>query len=76
MSKIKLKASELFNLDHKDLYTYRAKLIRVIDGDTDDLQVDLGFNIFVRERFRLAGINAYEISTEKGKIVKAYVERR
>ena len=58
------------------LYFYRAKLIRVVDGDTADLQVDLGFNIFVRERFRFAGINAYEIDTELGKLAKAYVERR
>ncbi len=59
-----------------NLFFYRARLIRVVDGDTADLEVDLGFNIFVRERFRFAGINAYEISTEKGKIAKAYVERR
>ena len=58
------------------LYKYRAKLIRVVDGDTVDLQVDLGFNIFIRERFRFAGINAYEISTEKGRLAKAFVERR
>ncbi len=79
MNKLKPKISKLFNfskIDYNNPYTYKAKLIRVIDGDTIDLQVNLGFNIFVRERFRFAEINAFEISTEKGKLAKAFVERR
>lgn len=43
------------------MYTYNAKLTRVIDGDTLDLQVDLGFGMFQVHRFRLLGINAPEM---------------
>lgn len=42
------------------LYTYKAKCIRVVDGDTIDAEVDLGFKTFVRERFRLLGIDTPE----------------
>ena len=41
-------------------YRYRATLRRVIDGDTVDCEVDLGFGIQTRQRFRLLGINAPE----------------
>ena len=41
-------------------YRYRATLRRVIDGDTVDCDVDLGFRIQTRRRFRLLGINAPE----------------
>ena len=41
-------------------YRYRATLRRVIDGDTVDCDVDLGFEIIAVERFRLLGINAPE----------------
>lgn len=44
-------------------YRYRAALVRVVDGDTVDLDVDLGFHVRVRERFRLYGINAPEVRT-------------
>lgn len=43
------------------MYEYRAQLIRVVDGDTLDLEVDLGFGIAKADRFRLAGINAPEV---------------
>lgn len=42
------------------MYEYNAKLIEVIDGDTVDLEIDLGFNVTVKERFRLNRINAPE----------------
>lgn len=43
------------------MYEYRAKLIKVIDGDTVDLDIDLGFNVHINPmRFRLAGLNAPE----------------
>jgi len=45
------------------MYEYKATLIRVIDGDTVDFAVDLGFNIQFTERFRLKGINAPETRT-------------
>ena len=42
------------------MYTYKAKLQRVVDGDTIDATIDLGFDIFVKKRIRFAGINAPE----------------
>jgi micrococcal nuclease len=45
------------------MYTYKARLIRVIDGDTVDAEIDLGFDVFVRQRIRLFGINTPESRT-------------
>ena len=45
------------------MYEYRAKLVRVIDGDTIDCYIDLGFNIHVKERVRLKGIDTPETRT-------------
>jgi len=41
-------------------YCYNAIINRVVDGDTVDAQIDLGFNIFIRERLRIANIDAPE----------------
>jgi micrococcal nuclease len=41
-------------------YSYNAKLVRVVDGDTVYLDVDLGFNIRTVMDFRLFGINTPE----------------
>ena len=43
------------------LYVYQLDNIRVIDGDTIDADIDLGFHITVRKRIRLYGINTPEI---------------
>ena len=55
------------------MFTYAAKLIEVIDGDTVDLLIDLGFGVHVKERCRLYGIDAPEIETDAGKAAKAYL---
>ena len=65
-------------------YRYRAKLGRVVDGDTRDVVIDLGFYVEMRERVRLAGIDTPEIyrvpknseEYKKGTEAKEYVERR
>jgi endonuclease YncB( thermonuclease family) len=43
------------------MYEYKLELIRVVDGDTVDGYIDLGFDIKVKKRIRLLGINAPEI---------------
>ena len=43
------------------MYEYKAGLVRVLDGDTVVLSVDLGFNVGVQEHFRLSNINAPEL---------------
>ena len=45
------------------MYEYKAKLERVVDGDTIDATIDLGFDVFVKKRIRFAGINAPESRT-------------
>jgi len=45
------------------MYTYKAKLDRVIDGDTIDVNIDLGFDISVKKRVRFVGINTPESRT-------------
>ena len=45
------------------MYTYKAKLDRVVDGDTVDAYIDLGFDISVHKRIRLAGIDSPESRT-------------
>ena len=45
-------------------YTTRlASVARVVDGDTLDLDLDLGFSITLRQRVRLIGIDAPEVRT-------------
>lgn len=58
------------------MYDYKAKLIRVIDGDTLDAMVDLGFNTWVKKRIRLAGINAFEVRTRDKEIKKKGLEAK
>jgi micrococcal nuclease len=55
------------------MYEYKAVVKRVVDGDTIDVILDLGFNIQYTERVRLARINAPEISTDAGKTVKTFM---
>jgi micrococcal nuclease len=46
------------------MYRYRAKIIRVIDGDTIDVDLDLGFDVWLRkQRVRLYGIDTPESRT-------------
>ena len=46
------------------MYEYRVKNIsRVVDGDTIDVDIDLGFNISYSQRVRLAGIDTPESRT-------------
>ena len=55
------------------IYIYKASLIRVVDGDTVDLIIDLGFDTSRKERFRLYGIDAPELRTEAGKAAKTWL---
>jgi micrococcal nuclease len=45
------------------MYVYKAKLDRIIDGDTVDAVIDLGFDVSVHKRIRLAGIDTPESRT-------------
>jgi len=45
------------------MYTYQADLLRIIDGDTVDALIDLGFSVRVKVRIRMMGINTPESRT-------------
>lgn len=57
------------------MYDYKATLIRVVDGDTLHVSIDLGCDTSLRMTVRLYGINSPEMSTLEGKEAKAYAER-
>ena len=46
-----------------DKYIYRAKLDRVVDGDTVDALIDVGFNIWFKKRIRFKGVDTWESRT-------------
>ncbi len=43
------------------MYTYIAKVLHIVDGDTLDVEIELGFKITQRMRLRLNGINTPEV---------------
>ena len=54
------------------MYEYRAKLVKVVDGDTVDVDIDLGFGIWMKdERVRIMGIDTPESRT-RDKIEKLF----
>lgn len=42
------------------MYKYKARVLKVVDGDTLDVEIDMGLEVYKRERLRLAGIDAPE----------------
>ena len=44
-------------------YNYKAKLVRVVDGDTVDALIDVGFDIWFKKRIRFKGIDTWESRT-------------
>lgn len=54
-------------------YVFRVTVLEVVDSDTVRLAVDCGFKITKEERIRLAGLNAPELETKKGKEAALYV---
>ena len=44
-------------------YIYRGKLDRVVDGDTIDALIDVGFDIWFKKRIRFKGIDTWESRT-------------
>ena len=59
---------------------YSCKLVRVVDGDTAEAMIDLGFKTWVKARIRFMGVDAWESRTlnkeekVKGLAAKAYVK--
>ena len=64
------------------MYEYKATIIKIVDGDTVDVDIDLGFDVWVRrQRIRLFGIDTPECRTRNkaekahGLLAKAYVQK-
>jgi micrococcal nuclease len=61
-----------------DVNRYKALVLRVVDGDTIKVAIDLGFNIVLQTKIRLAGIDSAELrdkaTQEKAEAAKKYVE--
>lgn len=55
-------------------YQYTATVVKVVDGDTVDLEVDLGLRVYHKGRFRLAHINAPEHNAEGGTAATEYLK--
>ena len=61
------------------MYEYRCSIERVVDGDTVDVTIDLGFKIFHKARVRLYGIDTPESRTRdkdekaRGLLAKSYI---
>ena len=66
------------------MYQYKAKVEKIVDGDTIDVVIDLGFKITTFQRIRMAKINTPETYNvkkdseeyQKGLASKNYVEQR
>ena len=61
-------------------YTYRVEILRCIDGDTVDVNIDCGFYMTVRKRIRVLGIDTEEVrggtveTKERGNAATARLE--
>jgi len=47
----------------KNLYSYKAQIIGVIDGDTIDIEIDLGFDVSIYQRVRVYNVDTPETRT-------------
>jgi micrococcal nuclease len=63
----------LFKDGYSKLYTYSAKVLNVVDGDTIDVRIDVGFGIWLDDRLRFKYIDAPELSTPAGRQAKEFL---
>lgn len=77
-------ASDKRGVDHGDTlprpdvyeYVYRVRVDQIIDGDTLDLTIDLGYRTQRQERIRLAAIDCPELLTPEGRVARDFVYTR
>ena len=55
------------------LYTYDARLVRLVDGDTLSMMIRLTGNLWRREKLRLRGIDCAERGTRRGEAATRFV---
>lgn len=88
VSNVQYKIGDVLEATHKDgeswfknsdvtkrqMYTFKAFVERVVDGDTLLVNIDLGFGQWTQQRLRLKGIDAPALSTKRGQKTKEVVE--
>lgn len=57
-------------------YIYRVTILKIVDGDTFDVNIDLGFKAHIEERVRLAAVDAPPIDEDGGKEAFEYVREQ
>jgi len=73
--KSELEQALSYEISSPHLWYYRAKIIRVIDGDTCIALIDCGFNSIKMERLRLEGVDAPELRPRRGTNVEKLDEK-
>lgn len=54
------------------VWTVPGEVLRVVDGDTISLRLDLGWHIYTDKNCRVLGVNAPEVSTSAGRAAKGW----
>jgi endonuclease YncB( thermonuclease family) len=54
-------------------YKFYGTVVKVVDGDTVKIHIDLGFGVFTQQNIRVANINCPELSTQDGKNARDYL---
>lgn len=54
------------------IWTVPAQVVRIVDGDTIRLLLDLGWDVRMEKNARILGLNAPELNTPEGVAAKAY----
>ncbi|MDP3920339.1 MAG: DUF1016 N-terminal domain-containing protein [Candidatus Omnitrophota bacterium] len=60
----------------QDLFTYKAFVTAVIDGDTLWASIDLGFGFTTKQKLRLRALDAPELGSKPGRLAKNYLARK
>lgn len=71
----KLRLTKIITLTDKPHYTYKAFLKKVIDGDTIEVLIDLGFSNYTTQRLRLNSIDTPELPSHEGLKAKKFIEK-
>lgn len=68
-------AGEAMHRPADPTYLYRASVTQIIDADTLDVAIDLGFQVTRHQRLRLAHVDAPEVATPAGRAARDYLYR-
>ena len=56
------------------MFDYQCKLLRVVDGDTIDVNIDLGFSVWHKARVRMLGIDTVAVDIASDTIVHSLTD--